>query len=179
MNERWKPIEGYEGLYEISSLGRIKCIPHKVPTKFGAMRTTPAMIKGVRPVAGRGVKYCIVSLSKHGIKKTFYVHRLVLQTFVGAAPPGTECCHNNGNPTDNRLENLRWDTKAANGADRERHGRGFKGARNPNARLTPKDVEIIRYLSSERGACAAELARVFGVRRQQIAMIIDRKSWVA
>jgi hypothetical protein len=50
------------------------------------------------------------------------VHRLVLETFVGPCPDGMECCHNNGDPADNRLENLRWDTLSSNAYDRVEHG---------------------------------------------------------
>lgn len=51
-----------------------------------------------------------------------YVHRLVLETFVGPRPEGMEACHNNGDPTDNRLGNLRWDTRSENVKDAVRHG---------------------------------------------------------
>lgn len=50
------------------------------------------------------------------------VHRVVLETFVGLRPDGMECCHGNGVRSDNRLENLRWDTHEANEADKVRHG---------------------------------------------------------
>jgi len=50
------------------------------------------------------------------------VHRLVLEAFIGPAPKGTICCHNDGDPTNNRLENLRWDTHSSNTRDAIRHG---------------------------------------------------------
>lgn len=57
-----------------------------------------------------------------GRKSTPRVHRAVLETFVGPCPPGMEACHNNGDRTDNRLENLRWDTHQANERDKVNHG---------------------------------------------------------
>lgn len=55
-----------------------------------------------------------------------YVHRLVLEAFVGPCPPGMEACHWNGIPGDNRLHNLRWDTPSANNADILRLGRHYE-----------------------------------------------------
>ncbi len=74
------------------------------------------------------------------------VHRLVLEAFVGPCPKGRECCHNDGNPGNNNLSNLRWDTHRANMGDRSRHGTQpcRKGERNGAAKLTRRDVESIR-----------------------------------
>jgi len=58
-----------------------------------------------------------VRLKVGEIKKTFRVHRLVLEAFVGPCPHGCEACHRNNDPSDNRIENLRWDTKQSNLAD--------------------------------------------------------------
>ena len=65
----------------------------------------------------RGGKYWCCDLRIDDKKETFYIHRLVLETFTGPCPPGQEGCHDDGDPSNNRLENLRWDTKSANAAD--------------------------------------------------------------
>lgn len=66
--------------------------------------------------------YRIVSLPIEGVgKRTFNVHRLILEAFVGPCPEGMEACHNDGDRGNNRLNNLRWDTRSANMADRFRH----------------------------------------------------------
>lgn len=64
-----------------------------------------------------------ITLTRDG--KRFYrgLHATVLGAFIGPCPDGLECCHYNGDPSDNRLINLRWDTSKANAADRVRHGR--------------------------------------------------------
>lgn len=64
----------------------------------------------------------IVGFRENNRMKLFYVHRLVLETFVGACPLGMECCHSDGNGMNNKLSNLRWDTHAGNGIDMKRHG---------------------------------------------------------
>jgi hypothetical protein len=63
-----------------------------------------------------------VTLSREGRHCVRYVHRLVIESFFGPCPPGREACHNNGDHTDNRLSNLRWDTHANNVLDQFRHG---------------------------------------------------------
>ncbi|MFB9286612.1 HNH endonuclease signature motif containing protein [Pseudoclavibacter helvolus] len=63
-----------------------------------------------------------MSLSRDGRSKTFAVHRLVLLAFVGPAPDAAVTCHSDGDRTHNSLSNLRWDTQAANCADRLEHG---------------------------------------------------------
>lgn len=59
-----------------------------------------------------------------GVYTNRLLHRLILETFVGPCPPGMQCCHYNDIKTDNRLENLRWDTPEANMRDALRNGRG-------------------------------------------------------
>ena len=69
------------------------------------------------------------------------VHRLILETFTGPCPEGMIACHNNGNPSDNRLGNLRWDTHRSNQADMVRHGTARRGQGHPNAKLTESQVK--------------------------------------
>lgn len=64
-----------------------------------------------------------VMLSRGGVQIRFHIHRLVLFAFVGEPEVGMECCHNDGDPANNALTNLRWDTPSANSYDTVRHGR--------------------------------------------------------
>lgn len=63
-----------------------------------------------------------MTLHKSGSRKSAAVHRMVLEAFVGPCPDGMQGCHWNGEPADNRVENLRWDTPRSNMADKLRHG---------------------------------------------------------
>jgi hypothetical protein len=99
------------------------------------------------------------------------VHRLVLEVFVGPRPEGLECCHWDGNRKNNRLENLRWDTRASNEADARRHGTAL-------AKLTENDVREIRRRHS-RGESKNALAREFGVDPKTIRDAINRKTWAS
>lgn len=104
------------------------------------------------------------------------VHRLILEAFVGPCPAGMMCCHNNGNPADNRLCNLRWDTAKANNADKIAHGTWQGGERNGNAKLTANQVESIRRRRSA-GEKRVALAREFGVTPEMIYLIVSGKNW--
>lgn len=106
MKEIWRPIAGYEGLYEVSSLGRIKCLPrhHK---NSGNGYITKEKIKAIRRDS-RG-KYVIVDLIKRdGSKRTRLVHRIVAETFIPNPMKKNTVNHINGVQHDNRVENLEW-----------------------------------------------------------------------
>lgn len=111
-----------------------------------------------------------------GAQVSRLAHRLVLEAFVGPCPDGMEACHNNGDRTDNRIENLRWDTAKANQADRKKHGTYLCGEAVPYAKLTADKVREIRR-RAEGGEKQAALAREFGVGDPQIHRIIKRERW--
>lgn len=134
-----------------------------------------------RPHRGRLIKqrtergYKMVSLKCRGEQRTRYVHRLVLEAFVGSAPQGAQCCHNNGQRGDNRLENLRWDTPSNNARDRWEHGTMLRGGRHANAVLSAEQVMAIRRrLSHEMGKT---LAKEYGVTRAAISRIKHGHNW--
>lgn len=104
-----------------------------------------------------------------------YVHRLVLETFVGPCPDGMEACHGNGDNSDNRLENLRWDLHQSNIDDKTRHGTQPAGEAHGMHRLTASDVRQIR---AHRGWFSAEqLAGWYGVATSHIYTIWANRAW--
>lgn len=110
-------------------------------------------------------------------RKARRVSRLVLEAFVGPCPPGMEACHfPDRNPSNNRLENLRWDTAEANQADRRFHGTSNAGERNGSARLTEAQVIEIRRRKGA-GESSLVLSREFGVARVTINAIVSRRIW--
>lgn len=102
--EVWLPVVGYEQLYEVSNQGAVRRIGR------------PALLGGLQ----RG--YWHVELWRKNRRKRVPVHRLALEAFVGPCPEGMEGCHNDGDSTNNRIENLRWDTSASNKLDIVKHG---------------------------------------------------------
>lgn len=119
MSEQWRPVVGWEGLYEVSDQGQVRSVDRVIVRNDGQARTFRGRI--LRPGVNRH-GYPMVHLSRPGEMKTKKVHRLVLEAFVGPSPEGAEGCHNNGDRADARLENLRWDTPSRNQLDRRRHG---------------------------------------------------------
>lgn len=174
MKERWKPVVGYEGAYEVSDKGRVRSLPRRVKhykAKGGAV------LKGriIRLVSDGSMRQQ-VGLCVNGRPKQHRVHRLVLEAFVGMCPTGMECCHHDGNPANNKLANLRWDTHKANVADAQRHGTFIKGERVGTAKLTEIQVRAMHALS-ENGWSNADISRVFCVATSHVWEIINRKEW--
>lgn len=92
------------------------------------------------------------------IRKDTYVHRMVLETFVGPCPEGLEACHNDGNPLNNRLDNLRWDTKSANAQDTLQHGRHSMAGRTHckwGHEFTPENTYHVKERDRTRRRCKA------------------------
>lgn len=96
------------------------------------------------------------------------VGSLILRTFAGPPPMGKECSHLNGDPYDNRLENLAWETHAENMARQKSHGTIQAGLSHWKAKVSDADVHLIRerLAAGERGS---DLAREYGVSRTTIS----------
>jgi hypothetical protein len=104
-------------------------------------------------------------------------HKLIALAFHGVPPSDAhEVRHLNGNPLDNRPENLAWGTVAENCSDTVRHGRSLRGERNASAKLTSKQVRGIRE-RYRRGETQCVLAKKFGVSQATISSIVLRQSW--
>jgi hypothetical protein len=104
------------------------------------------------------------------------VHQLVLEAFVGPCPVGLECCHEDDDPTNNRLTNLRWGTRESNISDRFRHGTFLIGESHYIAKLTEDSVRQIRA-DGAAGLGSSELASKYKVSRQTIRGVIARRTW--
>ena len=111
--EEWRPVAGWEDLYQVSSLGRVRS--EKRPGSPGGVLKPCGTTKKVN-------NYPVVALHRDCKRVDQYVHTLVLEAFKGPRPPGLEACHNDGNPLHNCAGNLRWDTHVANMADQLAHG---------------------------------------------------------
>ena len=119
-SERWVPLPGYVGSYEVSDMGNVRSLDRSYIDTTGRHY----FLKGAPLVARDEPKtgYRIVKLSKSGKQKTLRIHRLVMLAFSGQPPEGQEVCHNDGDPTNNELTNLRYGTRSANMYDRRLHG---------------------------------------------------------
>ncbi len=119
-----------------------------------------------------------VTLCSKGIKKDFYVHRLILLAFVSDCPERAEGCHNDGDVKNNQLSNLRWDTRKSNHADKKKHGTNRSGERNPMSVLLWREVEEIRQMYATGDYFQTDLASMYGVSKQTLNKIIHHKIWI-
>jgi len=161
---RWRDVPGWEGRYQVSDDGRCRSLDRVVIALNPKGVLAPRRYRGTELRGGR-IKngYIMFCLIENCAKEHRYAHDLVLTAFVGPRPDGCESCHNNGIRSDNRLENLRWDTRAANSADRRKHGTEapLKGEACSSAKLTDDAVRDIRE-NYQKGEWS-EAARSLGV----------------
>lgn len=112
-DEEWRPVVGWEGLYEVSSLGRVKSL-------YNPENGRREYIREVSPSKSTG--YLYVSFSSNGVKERRPIHRVVAQSFL-PNPKGLPLVrHLNDVKTDNRVENLAWGTYRENGLDSVANG---------------------------------------------------------
>lgn len=116
--ETWKDIPNYEGVYQVSNLGRIRSLDRYVTRgKSGFFKEGQ-----IQKLQNNGNGYLYKQLKYKGNYKNFYIHRLVLMVFVGERPDGMVICHKDGDITNNKLSNLRYDTPLENNIDQFRQG---------------------------------------------------------
>lgn len=161
--EAWKPVLGYETMYDVSDLGRIRTVGRRVGRPEGLILKPGYNLRGYQQVELIGGK-------RHT------VHLLVMQAFVGPKPEGMEINHKNGVKDDNRLENLEYVTKSQNKLHSVRVlGKG-RGESHGMSKLTEDDVREIRRLHTT-GLSQYELARRFKLTRPNIGFIVRRATW--
>lgn len=117
--ERWLPVPGWEERYAVSDHGRVMSLGRWEVTRTGVRFPVRQRILSGNVVPDGHVR---VGLTKNRVVTHAWVHRLVLMAFVGPCPEGMVTCHNDGDPANNHLTNLRWDTVSENARDVVRHG---------------------------------------------------------
>ena len=183
MSEEWRPVVGYEGLYEVSDLGRVRSLPKAVVTtaaRGGTPHVSFRRERIMKPAYRMG--YAGVSLSKDGRHRIWRVSRLVLFAFVG--PPvgeATLSCHRDGNQSDDNVANLYWGTPQQNVDDMFTHGNKIRSLtrnriRPKQAKVTINEVRGIKLLLAA-GRPATVIARDYGVSVQLIRMIQYGRTW--
>jgi hypothetical protein len=168
--ENWKPVIGYEGFYEVSSLGRIKSFVYN-----GTQRSVPKILS---PTINKKHGYSQICLYKNKEpKRTFRLHRLVLEAFVGLRPSKTEGTHRDGDKSNNALLNLAWRTHAENENDKYKHGTTIHGERNHQAKLTEESVKKIRELHSSGQFSQKRISEMYDVSENAIFNVVHLKRW--
>lgn len=168
---RTRPIPHYDG-YRVDADGNVySCI---MVGKGRYRRKFEALWRQLNLIMSKG--YACVSLFNELGPKRHFVHHLVLTVFKCVRPDGMWALHNDGNPANNNISNLRWDTARANSMDRFRHGTASIGSKCWNAKLDENKVSSIRELH-ESGVNRNDIATQFGISKDYVNVIVRRKTW--
>jgi len=155
MTEAWKGWPG-DSRYQVSDKGRVRHVRRS----------------GVRKLhSSRG--YLMFAYELDGIRFNKYVHRMVLETFVGPCPEGSEASHIDGDRSNNDVSNLIWESRLENMRRKKGHGTQCHGERHGISKLTEEDVLSIRRSNLSHSA----LGRKHGVSHQTVRRIRLREAW--
>ena len=169
MNEIWKQVVGYEGLYEVSNLGKIK-----------SFYISKNILKNCAERDG----YFVIGLNKKKKRKQFKVHRLVAQAFIPNLENKPCVNHIDNNPQNNNIFNLEWCTYKENTQHSLKQGRMVDmakirgetlGSKNPRALINEKQVLEIRSLVSKMKQ--KDIANLFLLKIKTVSAIIRRQNW--
>lgn len=166
--EEWRQVSGFEGRYDVSSLGRVRCWY----AGGGYKRISPR----IKVLAYGRDGYRMVSLYDGDRSRVVHIARLVLETFVGPAQSGYEASHLDGDKDNNHLSNLAWETRKENEERKVRHGRSAYGERNHSAKLSEREILDVRR-KREQGAMLQTLAKEYGMSESGISGICRRVTW--
>lgn len=165
--ELWKDVKDFEGLYMVSSYGRIRNYPKKT-------RKTPSILKFNKS----NCDYLLVCFFKDGKKYNKLVHRLVAIAFLSNPDNLPEVNHDDGNKANNFLYNLVWSTKSANMQHAYDNGlNSSKGVKNSGCKLTEGQVWDIRDMIALNNCAYSVIAKKFGVSVPTISDIHRGYSW--
>jgi hypothetical protein len=173
--ERWLPVVGFEGSYEVSDQGRVRSLDRVVRRSDGGTERRKGQMM-FRCVHHSG--YTLTKLRKDGKARPVFVHVLVAEAFLGPKPsPSHQVAHRDGGRNNNALDNLRWATPKQNaGEDRNAHGRTMRGAVHNKTPFVDEDIYAIRQRHAT-GESQASIARSYDVSAHSIHCIVRRKSW--
>ena len=166
--ETWRSIPWLDGLYEVSDMARVRRLVRRGAHPAGILKLTQ-----------RSDGYLYAWLYTNGSGKQWLVHRLVLTVFVGPMPTEMHGAHLSGEKSDNRLSNLVWATPAENASHRKLHGTESIGERNPQAKITEKDVTAIRaqYRPWSRTHSCHAIGKRYGLSYQTVWDIVKHRHW--
>jgi hypothetical protein len=167
MEDEYRPITGFLG-YRVSRNGRVQSCRGR-----GCRNRLSDTWRPLKPIVRGG--YLTVNLCRGGAKTIRRIHHLVLEAFVGPRTPGMVCRHLDGDPSNNRVRNLRWGTYSENEADKVRHATRARGSA-ARSKLREDQVLEIRRRRSD-GVPTRLLATAYGVSSQTIKAIVHRRTW--
>ncbi len=175
----WKPVVGFEGIYEVSDTGLVRSldrvITYHLPCRSGETKVVGRFKRGreLKPTP-KDSGHLLVSLGRGTTPHS--VHSLVLEAFVGPRPEGMNGLHRNDDPADNRLENLYWGTQSQNVSDAIRNGKKKVGDDYSGSKLRSAEIPTIRRAIAD-GVLLRDIADQYGVSVGAIQSVKRGKAW--
>lgn len=176
MQEVWKPVIEYEGLYEVSSFGRIRSLTRKTRGRWETLKTNHGKILSPE-LTSHKKPYQRVGLCKNGKCKRYFAHRLVATHFCEGS--GETVNHIDGVKTNNHYENLEWCSSRENKKHACKNDLIPKGPNCYNAKFTWETVQEIRKKYEKNKYGHKRLAKEYGVSRSVMWSLVTGKSYTA
>lgn len=174
MKEIWKVVIGYEGFYEVSSIGKIRSKDRYVNATNGSTQLKKGIILK-SPIDKYG--YHKIKLSKYGKVKDFTVHRLVALNFVKNIFNKPQVNHKDGNKLNNKVDNLEWMTISEQSIHAYKYNLKSKtGIKNSMVKLTEEEVKKIKEML-DMGSRVGEISKEFNVTSSCISSIKSGRIW--
>ena len=173
--ELWKPIEGYEGFYEISNKGRVKSLSRIFTRKDGRRYTVKEKI--INPTADKD-GYLRIELNKIGTPKKHFIHRLVGIAFIDNPKGKPQINHVDFDTKNNNVENLEWVSIQENIDHNVKNHRlkNQNGINNPNIKINEETVLLIRKLRKQNKTIE-EIADISKTTPSNVRNIVYNYTW--
>lgn len=172
--EIWKPVVGWEGLYEVSNLGRVRSVARVVIRSNGwPLPVREKILVGAVSHGG----YKTVILSRGNASATFQVHTLVADAFHGPRPVGAQIRHLDGKKANNSSDNIRYGTSQENHQDKILHGTVALGERNGKSKLTAAIVLELRQRYAAGDISYKKLGDEYGIPERTVAGAVGGDTW--
>lgn len=174
--EIWRPVVGWEGLYEVSNLGRVRSLDRDCITGPRRISRIRGRVLSLTPCGYKGRRRR-VALHAEGKLSQRFVHHLVLEAFIGPRPPGYTANHLDGDASRNWASNLEWLTLEENHRHAGKMGLWTQiGEASTRAIYTAEEVLLIRRLHKQ-GMGPIQIARQLSKNPFTIDSIVYRKTW--
>ena len=174
--EVWKDIEGYEGKYQVSNLGRVRSLDRYPLFKDGRKRLLKGQV--LKPVKDHNGRLYVKLSNNENVRRNKSIPRMVATAFLGSPEDALlEVNHIDGNPLNNHIKNLEWTTRKENMKHAFDNDLFRTGEDSPHNKVLISDVEDIFKLKFIESKSNKEIATIYHVSRQTIDSIIKGESW--